>query len=168
MNQVIEDLKADGFSGFVSVADLRKSYSAIPEEMGVYVVLRLSEDEPQFVEKGTGGFFKGKDPNVPISELQEKWLENCPILYIGKAGGPDSGATLRERIKQYIKFGQGKDIGHQGGRYIWQLADAADLIFAWKPLYDCVPREVEKQMIADFKQTHGGDEHKRPFANLQD
>lgn len=164
-NQVIEKLKADGFSGFVSVADLRKSCSAIPEVMGVYVVLRLSDEEPQFVEKGTGGFFKGKDPNEPISKLKKNWLENSPIIYIGKAGGSGIKATLRSRLEQYIQFGEGKNIGHWGGRYIWQLADAADLIFAWKPLSDIYPIEVEKQMIADFKQAHDG---KRPFANLRD
>lgn len=105
-NQVIEKLKANGFSGFVSVADLRNSCSQIPMVMGVYVVLRMSEDEPKFLEKGTGGFYNEKDPNVPLNVLKENWVENSPIVYIGKAGDPGQKKTLKKRISQYIKFGE--------------------------------------------------------------
>lgn len=65
-----------------------------------------------------------------------------------------------------MQFGQGEPIGHWGGRLIWQLKDAKDLIVCWKVLgKDEEPREVEKEMIQAFKKGHDG---KRPFANLQD
>jgi len=64
-----------------------------------------------------------------------------------------------------MQFGQGKAVGHYGGRYIWQLQDAKDLVVCWKVTLDDEPRVVEKQMIEEFKAAHGG---KRPFANLVD
>lgn len=62
-------------------------------------------------------------------------------------------------------FGQGKPVSHWGGRLIWQLEDAKDLIVCWKVLEKEEPRNVEKEMIQEFKEQHKG---KRPFANLQD
>lgn len=165
MNKEIEELKADGFIGFVSVAELRKSLNAVPEQRGVYVVLRMTDSAPTFLKVGTGGYFKGKDPNVEVSKLLSKWVDGSPLLYIGKAGGPGTDATLHSRIRQYIQFGEGKPVGHKGGRYIWQLADAADLVFAWKPLPDEIPLEVEKRMIREYKILHG---MKFPFANLRE
>lgn len=160
-----EQLKKLGFVGFKTVRELMNSCKDIPPNMGVYVVLRENESEPQFVKEGTSGFFKGKDPNVSFSELKTNWIDNEPVVYIGKAGGANSSATLQKRLGQYLRFGQGEDIGHWGGRYIWQLSDSQDLVICWKTLTDNEPREVERQMIADFKNAHGG---KRPFANLRD
>lgn len=165
MNQEIEKLKADGFAGFVSVSKLRQSCNVIPDVKGVYVVLRLSEDAPHFLTVGTGGFFKGKCPNVAVDELKSNWVNDTHIVYIGKAGDPGRSATLRSRIRQYINFGMGKNVGHYGGRYIWQLSDASELVFAWKQLPDGYPSAVESQMIADFKLNH---KLMRPFANLKD
>ena len=149
---------ADGFEGFIRSAELRDSLFLLPEEAGVYVVLRSSQAEPRFLEKGTGGFFKGKNPNVSIAELTENYVYDTKTLYIGKA------ASLRKRIGQLLRFGEGAAVGHWGGRYLWQLADSANLMVAWKSTPDCDPRTVEAQMIHSFISLHG----KRPFANLKD
>ena len=79
-------------------------------------------------------------------------------MYIGKA------TSLKKRLGQYLRFGQTKNVGHYGGRYIWQLKNHSDLIVCWKttPQYD--PREIEKGLILDFKREFG----ERPFANLKD
>lgn len=157
--------KEHGFEGFKTMKELMNGgRNLIPAQMGVYVVLRESDAAPVFLEEGTGGFFKGKDPNVLISELQANWVPNASVVYIGKAGGIGSSATLQKRLGQYLRFGQGANVGHWGGRYIWQLADSLDLVVCWKTLTDTDPRELENQMIADFKSIHG----KRPFANLMD
>ena len=159
-------LQAQGFEGFKTVGELMDgTKTRIPVQMGVYVVLRESKSAPQFLTKGTGGFFKSKDPNVPLAELETNWLTGTSILYIGKAGGTGNSATLQKRLSQYLRFGQGANVGHWGGRYIWQLADSRDLVVCWKILTNEEPREVEQQMIADFKAAHAG---KRPFANLMD
>jgi len=153
-----KQLEKDGFKGFVTVENLMANPSSAPSSKGVYVILRNSKDKPEFLEAGTGGFFKNKNPNVTIAELKENWVENSPIMYIGKA------TALKSRLGQYMKFGQGEKVGHRGGRYIWQLKDSKQLIVCWKPTIDD-PREVEKKMIEHFKSEHG---NMRPFANLQD
>ena len=65
----LEQLKEDGFCGFKTVAELRKNINIVPELTGVYVLLRPNDDEPVFLEKGTGGFFKKKNPNVAFPKL---------------------------------------------------------------------------------------------------
>ena len=161
-----ELLMSLGFEGFKSMSELMAGQkSQIPVQMGVYVILRESNSEPSFMEEGTGGFFKGKNPNVSISELHSNWVEGTSIVYIGKAGGTGSSATLNKRLGQYLRFGQGANVGHWGGRYIWQLLDSRDLIVCWKTLSSEEPREMEQKMIEEFKSQHSG---MRPFANLSD
>lgn len=130
--------------------------------MGVYVVLMESVDEPVFRMASIGGHFKGKDPTVPEQVLMANWVEDAIVVYIGKAGGTASKATLQSRLRQYMAFGCGKPVGHWGGRLIWQLANCDDLLVAWKPLVDQEPRKVEQEMIADFVLLHAA----MPFANL--
>ncbi|MBD5176936.1 MAG: hypothetical protein HDT05_05960 [Bacteroidales bacterium] len=154
----IDMYKEDGFEGFIQVAQLREATSILPEEAGVYIVIRPSDATPQFLEKGTGGFFKGKDPNVSIERLTENYVAASKTLYIGKA------TSLRERVRALLRFGAGVAVGHWGGRFLWQLADSDELIVAWKKTPGYVPRDIEAQMIQDFVSIHG----KRPFANLKD
>ena len=159
-------LQVQGFEGFISMSELMNgARMRIPDQMGIYVVLRESQSAPQFLIEGTGGFFKGKNPNVSMAELKENWVDGTSIVYIGKAGGAGSSATLNKRLWQYLRFGWGANVGHWGGRYIWQLADSRDLVVCWKTLTTDEPKEVEHQMIKEFKTAHAG---KRPFANLMD
>ncbi len=160
MNFNKEALIDDGFEGFISVKDLWIDKSIIPRQMGVYMVLNM-ESNVEFINPGVGGFFKGKDPNVDIPQLKEKFV-NATVVYIGKAGGISSKATLFSRIGQYLGFGQTKNIGHYGGRYIWQLKNHENLLFCWKPLENEEPVVVEKELLSFFIQEYG----KLPFANL--
>lgn len=166
--KTIENLQQAGFTGFVSIASLWQDSSAIPRIKGVYMVVCPSNTAPEFLSVGTGGFFKDKDSNVPISELQAIWVNDTCVIYVGQAGGirggKQSSATLQSRLRQYLQFGQGKAVGHQGGCYIWQLKDAANLLLCWKPLPIDDPRAVEKELIAAFKTRYG----RYPFANRQD
>ncbi|WP_292264880.1 hypothetical protein [Butyricimonas sp.] len=157
----IEELKREGFIGFVSINELWQDASCISKEKGVYLVLHVKEGKPTFLEKGSGGFFKEKNPNVSLHELNENWVVGTPVIYIGKAGG--RSATLHSRLSQYLKFGQGKNIGHWGGRFIWQIENAGDLLICWKPVEK--PEEMERELIQSFKKEYFG---KRPFANLRD
>lgn len=153
---VVNALKMDVFNGFVRVFNLRgEALKDIPDVPGVYMVLRDSVERPDFLVRGSGGYFKGKDPNVPLSELCANWVEGANVLYIGKA------KSLRKRISQYLRFGDGKPVGHWGGRYIWQLADAPELIFCWMPVIGDADA-VETEMICRFREHYGS----RPFANL--
>lgn len=149
-------MKDAGFKGFIPVSALReRGLKMIPDVPGVYMVLRVSEGAPEFLETGSGGHFKGKVPNVAVAELAANWVDGTPVVYIGKA------TSLRKRISQYVRFGQGKPVGHWGGRYIWQLADAPDLLFCWREV-DGDPDAVETELIRAFREAYGS----RPFANL--
>ncbi len=155
-----EELKKLGFSGFEKVKSLMMSdFSQVPSQGGIYAIVREKAEAPDFNKIGTGGFFKQKNPNVSIAELKKNWVDGSEVIYIGKA------TSLRNRLYQYMRFGQGEGIGHYGGRFIWQLKDSRDLLVCWKPTPGKDPREVEKQMIQEFKASHDG---MRPFANLVD
>lgn len=158
----IESLKDAGFSGFSRKRKFLSDHTLIPATRGVYMVLYTKQTPPQFLEKGSGGYFKDKNPNLPIAELENHWVDDTVVLYIGKAGKEGSSATLKTRLAQYFQFGQGENIGHFGGRLIWQLDNANELLFCWKELPEQDPREVEYSLLKEFVAKYG----KLPFANL--
>ncbi|MCC3357142.1 hypothetical protein [Bacillus sp. REN16] len=159
-----KSIKDYGFVGYIPVSQLMQNQSIIPHSRGVYMVLYTPDISPKFLNKGSGGFFKGKDPNVPIEELKVNWVNDTKVIYIGTAGGGKSAATLHSRIKQLVKFGRGKNVGHSGGRLIWQIENNHDLIICWKELRVDDPYVVKKQLMRGFKNMY----RKRPFANLVD
>ena len=158
----LEDIKTAGFKGFKNVKELWIDSSEIPDIKGVYLVLNSSTKLHEFILPGVGGFFKDKNPNISIEELETNWVESSNVIYIGKAGSLNGEATLRKRIRQYLRFGQGKKVGHWGGRLIWQLSNHEELIFCWKEISNQDPREVEKELIGKYARQFGC----RPFANL--
>ena len=120
--------------------------------------------KPTFLKINRGGHFKGRDPTMPIADLEKLWVTGTPILYIGQAGGGTSKRTLRIRIRELLDFGSGKPVGHWGGRALWQMKGAEQFIISWRPLPVEDPRTVKARIIAKFKLRFG----KRPFANLKD
>lgn len=160
---IIESLRKRGFDGFQTVEELWNCMNEVlPKKRGVYVFARDSRASPDFLPEGTGGTYQGKDPNVGIEELTHNWVEGAEVLYIGQTGGGGSKSTLHRRVADMIKFGRGQPVGHWGGRYIWQLADANLLQVCWKATPDDDPIEIEQCMIEEFLKHYG----KRPFANL--
>lgn len=152
-----EWLEKEGFEGFLKIKDLKEQeylLSTIPTQSGVYVSLRLSNDKPKFCEVSTGGHYEGKDPKKPIAKLQKKWVEDSVIMYIGES------CNLQERISLYLEFSQGKAVRHWGGRYVWQLEDADELVVCWKVCKNAENKKYE--MLTDFKAEHGA----LPFANI--
>ena len=158
----ISEIKKNGFKGFKTVTELWKDKSSIPKEKGVYLVINPNFKNTEFVNPGVGGFFKGKNPNVTISVLNSKLVQDSQVVYVGKAGSPTGKATLNSRLGQYLRFGQTKNVGHWGGRYIWQIKRSTELIFCWKLTPEDDPREIEKELL--FK--YSNDFRTRPFANL--
>ncbi len=148
-----EGLAVEGFAGFVTWSDL--SWDEIPPRPGVYVVVRESPDPPEFLRRNPAGRFKGRDPTADRTTLEAAWVDGCPVVYIGKA------ARLRTRLRQYRDHGQGKPVGHWGGRYIWQLGGSGDLRVVWKVTEED-PRLLEHEMLVAFRERYG----QLPFANL--
>lgn len=151
-----------GFSGGVSVSDLQASCKSVPAEQGVYLVVRESDQPVRFLEVGTGGRFKGRDPSVSVSVLETRWLVQPKVLYVGKAGGISNRTTLQGRVHSLMRFGLGRPCAHWGGRYIWQLVDARKLAVFWKQTHE-EPRQVEKAILCAFIERYG----QLPFANLK-
>jgi hypothetical protein len=156
---VREDLIARGFTGFLPIAALRARKAAqVPEEPGVYVVLRESAAAPAFLPTSTGGRFKERDPSVPLPTLQDAWNPASSVVYFGKA----SQRPLRKRLRQYLAFGAGQPVGHWGGRYVWHLADSEGLVVAWMPTSAALAPEQRRSLVAEFVELYG----RRPFANM--
>lgn len=160
--KTLEDIKDQGFVGFIKVSELIEDSSIIPHEPGVYMVLYSETNEPTFLDKGTGGFFNDTDPNMPVPYLKQKWVNDTIVVYIGKAGGNGNKATLSKRLRMYLRFGQGKPVGHYGGRLIWQIENSGELLFCWKTMMSGEPKNVEAELISEFVEYY----KKRPFANL--
>lgn len=151
----IDEIKKAGFIGFITMRELFLDSSVLPNNNGVYLVLNIDNKPGEFLTVGSGGHFKGKNPNIPLADLKLNWVNNTKVIYIGKA------TSLRSRLRQYFGFGQGKNIGHYGGRLIWQLKYSTELVVCWKTLTND-PREFEVVLIQQFIKTFGC----RPFANL--
>ena len=109
----MDDIRRSGFQGFVAITALRTSKChEVPDERGVYLVLRSKKAQPVFLSQSTGGHFKGKDLTVAVNQLEKSWVENSLVLYIGKAGGTGRRVTLRSRICLYMRFGQSESVAH--------------------------------------------------------
>jgi hypothetical protein len=153
-----------GFGGFRSVSHLRQTRCLeVPVERGVYVVARDTTAPPEFLARSVGGWFRQQDPSVAVEVLKEKWVEGAQVLYLGRARGPGVRSLLQQRVKRHIRFGQGKAVGHAGGRYIWQMRDHLALQVAWLPTPDQDPAGLESELLAGFLLAYG----RVPFANLR-
>jgi hypothetical protein len=150
-------LIAAGFEGFVTFAALRADmFAGVPAAGGAYVVLREDATLPPFLSTNPGGRFKGKDPTVAQIELQACWVPGAQVLYIGKAN------DLRRRLRQYSRFGAGQAVGHWGGRLIWQIAEADQLVIGWRQVDAAQsPADLERDLLRDFHAQYGS----LPFAN---
>lgn len=152
-----------GFSEGLTFSALRANRHRGPDaKPGVYAVVYPFETEPAFLPVGTGGRFKGKDPNVPTGELSELWVPESRLLYFGKTGAPGESGNLHDRISLFSRFGRGSKASHWGGRFVWQVDGSAELLIRWRPTLDEIPRRVEHRLIQTFVAHYCT----LPFANL--
>ena len=110
---------------------------------------QFSSSPPVFLLVGTG-----RVP-LPVADLEAAWVDGADVLYFGKA------TSLRKPLAQYRRSGTGRTSTHQGGRSIWQLADAGALLVAWMPTPGQPPADVESHLLAEFAASTGA----LPFAN---
>jgi len=143
----------------VSIGDVRLQRATVSGLPGVYVIYREIPDPVEFLDKSTGGWFKGRNPSVPIETLEAAWVHDAHVLYVGKADAGQSGRRgIRARFDEYLRFGMGQPTGHWGGRYVWQLAGTDELMICFKPCTD--PRDEETRLLGLFRAEHGS----LPFA----
>ncbi|MET9605260.1 hypothetical protein ABZZ17_09345 [Streptomyces sp. NPDC006512] len=145
-----------GFVGFVPFADL--PHSAVPAGTGIYVVLRPTTSPPVFLARSPAGHRKGRDPSATTATLNGAWVPGAHVVYVGKAAGRQG---LGQRLNAYRRQGEGRNAGHSGGEYIWQLADSGTLLVAWRTVAEPPPGRAEAELIAEFTSLHGA----LPFAN---
>jgi hypothetical protein len=152
----VAELRRRGFEGFVTVSELHGPQPAeLPAASGVYVVVRTATGPPAFLERSGAGWWKRKDPTVPLERLRREWVEDAQTLYIGKA------ACLRQRVGLLLDFGRGGDVMHYGGRLLWQMVGIEDVVMAWRKATRFAALETE--MIDEFVDHFG----RLPYANLR-
>ena len=109
MYNSLESLKKNGFEGFVSVKDLCNERRCIPKKMGVYFVVLPNQNNVDFIENNLAGIRGRRNPTVSIAGLEQNWVSNTLVLYIGKAGAPNKKSTSETRINCLLKHGMGSD-----------------------------------------------------------
>lgn len=117
----------------------------IPKEPGIYWVLLPEGRSVHFHSKR----YHPRAKLYSIPTLRKKF-ERCAdhrILYIGKAEGRRG---LRQRIKQYMAYGQGIGMVHQGGRAIWQIENAEHLLLAYEVCEN--PSLREGQLLQAYRK----------------
>lgn len=120
----------------------------IPDGPGVYWVLAPEGLPIQFEPTALNSAATFYSVNV----LAKKYAacKDKRVLYIGKASGKKG---LRQRLRQYMKYGWNEAANHKGGRAIWQIKNAGMLLLTYEPCADCVARE--HQLLREYRDANG-------------
>lgn len=161
--ELVDGLRDSGFVGGETISRLQVTCEDVPETRGIYLIARNSPEPVCFLPQSTGGHFKGRNPTVSVEKLKKRWLPASAVLYIGKAGAADQSTSLLGRLWSYMQFGLTHPCAHWGGRYIWQLSDASQLLVFWKETPRSQPADVESKLLSEFRKRYG----QLPFANLR-
>ena len=153
MNKRIRYLYEGGNTQFLEMMMTSSSITDLLNK-AEYVAKLSSYDRDMLVE------FQDTVKTVQDKEakLQEKY-EGCAdqsILYIGKAEGERG---LRQRLKQYMDYGQGNGNIHAGGQAVWQISDCGLLLLAYEACENAGERE--RQLLQEYREKNGS----YPLAN---
>ena len=143
-------LAAAGFEGFAPLVGL--AMKDVTPEKGIYVVLRPNPDAPHMLLEHS------PLDRYSLEDLESRWIQGAPIVYIGKAGSPTSKGGLKSRLRPFSR----KARNHSGGRSIWQLDDADQLLVCWIKTPGVDPRQVEEDYLDEFARAYLAP----PFANI--
>jgi hypothetical protein len=157
------DLRALGFEGFLSVAQLRdEGAESVPVDAGVWVVVREGSPAlPHFQPRSSAAAWRGQDPTLTADELAGRWVPQAYVLYVGLAPGTGVRHLLQQRIKRFLRFGSGRNVAHWSGRRIWQLSGTASLRIAWRATGPDAARGAAQEVLDAFSERHGS----LPYAN---
>ena len=138
---------------FYSIEQLyNMSFSCIPEKKGIYIVKKYKEMKIEFSMDTTAiKEYGNKSMIYYIDLLKNKFKESDKeILYIGKAGGKKN--KLKQRIRQYVRYGYGEVNNHRGGRAIWQIANNKTLLLGFIECDD--PEKIEKELLEEYESKY--------------
>jgi hypothetical protein len=157
----LDGISLDNFSDPISIGTLRETRcSAVPPRSGIYLIVRISDCLPEFLEKSTGGAFKKRDPGCLPEFVRKNWVQGAHVVYVGKAAGRTG---LRRRLDDLVAFGYGEAVGHWGGRLLWHLPEREKLLVRWRTCSKEQADKAETNAIASFKALF----RMRPYANLR-
>lgn len=124
------------------------SCHTLPCRPGIYRVLVPEKVPVSFIESPRNSSAE----SYPASLLEQKYNQcaDKSVLYIGKANGRGG---LRQRVRQYIKYGWNTAANHKGGRAVWQVENFPILLLEYEVCEDCEQREHE--LLASFKRENG-------------
>lgn len=89
-----DGLRAHGFQGFVPFSELPSAN--VPRGSGIYMVLLPRDDPPAWLIASPAGWFKGKDPTVPVERAAAKWVSATSVLLYRESRcrpEPEAGAS---------------------------------------------------------------------------
>lgn len=123
------------------------SCAEIPDKTGVYFVLVPQGMDIRFRPTAVNRHapFYGEDV------LLEKYRKcgNKTIPYIGKASGKKG---LHQRLRQYMKYGWNEAVNHKGGRAIWQIEHAENLLLTYEACEEADVRE--HSLLKEFRDKY--------------
>lgn len=141
-------LTAVGFEGFVPFLGMDRTL--LPPRRGIYAILLEQRNRPDFLSTN---IVTRRKP-YPVKRLEAKWLDRMPVVYVGSAEPVDG---LFGRLGDFAR----QSSSHTGGRALWQIANARDLVVSWVETPDHTAEVVEKTYLQAFKSEF---DH-YPFAN---
>ena len=150
ISELEKEAEVFSWSDPVTFEELYKSRcSGVSENHGVYRVTWPGYNSLEL----RSHLMNTSAPPYGIELLQKKY-ENCKnkkLLYIGKAGGEKG---LKQRLRQYVLYGYNESKVHKGGRAVWQIEDAQELLVE----YACVdnPEAAEKYLLKQYKHQNNG------------
>ncbi|UCR89165.1 hypothetical protein [Mycetocola spongiae] len=138
-----------GFRGFLPLLGL--DIALLPPRRGIYMIFAPEDmGVPVFLDENPLTI----RPAYATDRLRAKWLPNQTVVYIGKA---DGARGLADRLGAFSR----QSSNHSGGRALWQLERAPELLAAWVETPDDIAETVEKSYLRAFIAEHG----RFPFAN---
>ncbi|MBX3195461.1 MAG: hypothetical protein KF727_10270 [Microbacteriaceae bacterium] len=159
MSFSIDGLRDYGFVGFVPFRTWDRSMVGAQDAEGVYAIVR-SANPPSFLEDDGS---KPRSRSWSRSEVAARWVPRAEILYFGKAPlRTNLTDGVAKRLDEFHSHGYRTGKSHYGGRLLWQLKDAADLLVAWKLVPVGTAGLVESGLILGFVDEFG----MPPFANV--
>jgi hypothetical protein len=136
-----------GFRGFKLFSTVTPD--DLPVAHGLYVILRPAIDQAVILPTS-----RRRLKPYAVEDLLDRWVAGAPVVYIGST---IAKTGLQGRIGAFRR----QATNHSGGRSIWQLRDADELVCAWVETPNHKADRVEDDYHDAFVKRYA----KLPFAN---